>query len=362
MAQADVDENSVSALFDKAFRLFRAIEEGSDSVRVAADSQHDVRKAILIMEDCTRHVSILDVFSRNENIKEVPTEHVKYLLLPALLGVLHGKVVESEAQAGTPAWRQGRRDTIRIQEVYYRDFLQRCRDYEICRVEVPKTKEDDNDDEDDDKSTFVAPGPPDLAKECRDREEKLKRYQEQKAIEQRLKELERVILAPESAARDEDVVREFYVKTIKQHAFRCQDELSTFETEKAILKHMTAAQKSGQSRESKPPSRPLKPIIITRDAVQKEVFGLGYKNLPVMSIEEFYEQRVKDGWFPSADQRQKSLQERAAVDTVQEQDDAARLQDDLEDRDDPDELAKKRNWDEYKDEHRRGEGNRHNMG
>ena len=39
--------------------------------------------------------------------------------------------------------------------------------------------------------------------------------------------------------------------------------------------------------------RPLKPIIITRDAIQKEIFGMGYKNVPVMSIEEFYEDRAR---------------------------------------------------------------------
>jgi len=37
-------------------------------------------------------------------------------------------------------------------------------------------------------------------------------------------------------------------------------------------------------------------------------------------------------------------------------------QEEKEERDDEEELARKRNWDEYKDEHKRGEGNRHNMG
>ena len=45
-------------------------------------------------------------------------------------------------------------------------------------------------------------------------------------------------------------------------------------------------------------TRPLKPIIITRDQIQKEVFGMGYKNLPVLTIEEFYDQRVRERWFP----------------------------------------------------------------
>ena len=34
----------------------------------------------------------------------------------------------------------------------------------------------------------------------------------------------------------------------------------------------------------------------------------------------------------------------------------------LEENDDPEELARKRNFDNYKDEHKRGEGNRHNKG
>ena len=56
------------------------------------------------------------------------------------------------------------------------------------------------------------------------------------------------------------------------------------------MNKMRAAGASIQPNTAKP-KRPLRPIIITRDAVQKEVFGLGYKNLPVMSIEEFYDQR-----------------------------------------------------------------------
>ena len=38
------------------------------------------------------------------------------------------------------------------------------------------------------------------------------------------------------------------------------------------------------------------------------------------------------------------------------------FQEEKEDRDDEEEIARKRAWDEYTDEHKRGEGNRHNMG
>merc|ERR1711974_467868 len=144
--------------------------------------------------------------------------------------------------------------------------------------------------------------------------------------------------------------------------------ITSFQMEKPILAHM-AKVRSGQAPPQPKPSeqsrRPMKPIIITKDKVQKEVFGMGYKNLPVLSIEEFYEQRVRDGWFPSADQVQQSLMDKAKQDpeaaAAQVEAEEAEKES-KEERDDEEELAKKRGWDEYRDEHKRGEGNMHNKG
>ena len=47
---------------------------------------------------------------------------------------------------------------------------------------------------------------------------------------------------------------------------------------------------------------------------------------------------------------------------ARQEDEHLRGEDDKEDRDDQEALEKKRGFDEWKDEHRRGEGNRHNMG
>merc|ERR1711981_1503329 len=99
--------------------------------------------------------------------------------------------------------------------------------------------------------------------------------------------------------------------------------------------------------EKEKPKRPLKPIIITRDAIQKEIFGMGYKNLPVFSIEEFYEQRVRDGWFPSSNSNQQnSLMNRALdSDAAHKSEEAEEIKNEaLEENDDPEELARKRNF------------------
>ena len=94
-------------------------------------------------------------------------------------------------------------------------------------------------------------------------------------------------------------MREFYLKTISVFVNRSLDELASFTTEKQILRHMKSQPPPGRGAVVPAEKRrPLKPIVITRDKLQKEVFGMGYKNLPILSIEEFYEKRVRDGWFP----------------------------------------------------------------
>ena len=42
----------------------------------------------------------------------------------------------------------------------------------------------------------------------------------------------------------------------------------------------------------------LRPFIITKDAVQRQVYGLGYPSLPTVSVDQFYQQRVDQGLFP----------------------------------------------------------------
>jgi len=46
--------------------------------------------------------------------------------------------------------------------------------------------------------------------------------------------------------------------------------------------------------------QPLRrPFIITKNDMQKAVFGLGYPGIPTVTVDEFYNQRVHDGTFPS---------------------------------------------------------------
>jgi hypothetical protein len=48
--------------------------------------------------------------------------------------------------------------------------------------------------------------------------------------------------------------------------------------------------------------------------MQKHVFGLGYPSLPVMSIEEFYQQRARNRWYHNTVPESNSLMARALKD------------------------------------------------
>ena len=128
MASSDeVSEETLSQMFKRGLDLHDELDKSADPMS-SSEFQHKVRQGILILEDCTRMVSLLDLFSRNETVSEVPAEHLKFFLLPVLLGNFNAKLAE-----------QDRLEIITIVETYYKDFLNRVKDYGIASVPKLKT-------------------------------------------------------------------------------------------------------------------------------------------------------------------------------------------------------------------------------
>ena len=69
-------EESLSQLFDKGLCLHSEVLDSTEETKSVV-FQDSVRKGILILEDATRLVSLLDIFSRNENYSELPTDHLQ---------------------------------------------------------------------------------------------------------------------------------------------------------------------------------------------------------------------------------------------------------------------------------------------
>lgn len=93
-------------------------------------------------------------------------------------------------------------------------------------------------------------------------------------------------------------------------------------------------------------------------APQARVLGAGYPSLPTMTVDDWYEQHRRQGALPDQGvPRRVPVEENVDAQERDEEEKEKRAEND-----DPAALLKARNWDEWKDEHRRGYGNRQNMG
>jgi immunoglobulin-binding protein 1 len=344
-------------LFDNAYKLFEEFDRRDDPSN-SPEFQEAVRRCIKMFEDATRLVSFTGMFSANESYEEIATDNLKYLLLPFLLAQATLKLTNV----------QDRKNVVDVAKVYYDDYLSRCEEYGLCERSTTAVSKN--------KDIILRDEVQRITQMAQQRNQKLQKYQQKKELKDQIKQLK---VAMERDHTDDDVKRNFYLKLIKSCVWETQDELSTLEQECEILEHIAKLKQNDPeyvdhlsddkaSSSKRPPhhhhhkSAPLKPIIITKDAIQKAIYGAGYPSLPTYTVQEFYDQRVEEGIFPSAEQvaKNKSLQGRCEVDQEAEQAKEDEEKELKAENDDPEYLNQARNLDEYKDDHRRGYGNRYN--
>lgn len=344
-------KESLSEIFNKGFEIFNCINQTKESTS-SPKVQSDIKMAMQIFEEATKLVSLVDMFSTNENIEEIPTENIKYFLLPALLGSLTTKICGAE----------DRMRIVDVAEIYFIDYIKRLVSYGLTNIKVPETSRIEKEETTVERHKSNAEM---ITEMVNIRNTKIHRYTEQKELESRLQILKQGM---DDLNIDEESKREYYSTLLKIYLNQVLDELSSLTDERLILEHMKKVdggeKKSSHFNKSRIPATQLKPVIITRDAIQKQVYGAGYPSLPVLTVQEFYDQRVKDGDWPTSSQRNKvntaSLQDIASneFDSLQDKEDEEK--ETKIEHDDEELLNQSRALDEYKDTHRRGWGNRSN--
>lgn len=340
MAETTVDRK-LFEIFGEAFELYNSFETCQEPTN-STEVQVNVKRCIKSFEDCTRLVSICGLFSSNESYTELPASDLKYLLLPFFLGQLSQKLCGGS-----------RADIVEVSEVYFKDFLKRANDYGFEGAELGPSN-----------AASSAGGGDQMAALTQtvvQRNQKLEKYRQKKELQDEISKL-KILIKQETV--DDDVEREFYVKLLKLSIMDAHEELSSIGQEKQILEFQKQRKEMmpKELERKAPPPKPLRPVIITKDLAQKAVYGLGYPSLPTMTVAEFYDDRVRQKIFPDAKAVQKSstIEERVShIDGGEESIEDIRTEEKL-DKDDDYELARLRAKDEYKDDHRRGEGNRYN--
>ncbi|GIY93123.1 immunoglobulin-binding protein 1b [Caerostris extrusa] len=342
VANTDDERNCVelSKLFDSCLQL-RELIENSSLPSNDKELQEAVCICIKVLERCTVMVNELELFSSNETADELQTSSIRYLTLPAILGSLNLIIQNKDLS--------DRMKYVEMSEVYFRDFLLRCTNYELCETSLKYFKESlENGDLNEVKSD-----PSTL------RDKRIQQFKRKKELETKEKTLKPALERPES----EEYIREYYFVLIEKWILIAVEELENLRREKEILKNIPKKENLERTNLRDPKSSPLKPFILTKNAVQKQIFGLGYPSVPVLTIDDYYQQKfAKMVNEHKTNKPGQSLQDAALSGKGLDKEAEDIQKEELMERDDPIALMKARQWDEWKDDNPRGSGNRKNKG
>lgn len=335
------DPPKLSELLDRGWRILEEVD-GSSEPPGSSGLQARVKQGISLLEEASRMAAQLELFSRNEELEEVSTADLKYLLLPALLAALTLK----------KSGQERRLENLRAARIYFMDFLGRCRDYHIARFHMPRSRTEDQEPGGLSESKPVQPAA-DLVSMAAQRQAKIERYRQKKELEAKLADVRRAV---DTGQADEEVQRDFYLLNVRRWITVGLEEIESIDQEAELLVNMDVLKHSAKQRQ--PARPPMKPFVLTKDKMQAQVFGPGYPSLPTMTVEDWLEQQQKCGVLPAP-----SVPQRLPVeDDVDAKDQEDEDKEKKAENDDEDTLLKARNWDDWKDSNRRGYGNRHNMG
>ncbi|XP_066194253.1 immunoglobulin-binding protein 1-like isoform X2 [Sylvia atricapilla] len=339
MAEAGAGGPRLVELLALGRRLWDELEASTELSSAAPAVQEKVRQGLDALQRAAAMVAQLELFSENEELEEIASADMKFMLLPALLGAMTLKQVDLSR----------RREHLESAREHFLHFLKLCKNYGLGSFQLPPGTS--GEEEARSPSASQDPAQPNLVAMAMSRTAKIERYKQKKELENKLASMSSSV---ESRTADEDQIREFYILQIQKWISTSLEEIESIEQELVILKSRDAARQApaGPCGPSRPARTPVKPFILTRNAAQARVFGAGYPGLPTMTVDDWYEQRRKQG-IVSTPQRVPG----ASDEELQKQ-----QQETKEEEDDEEALRKARDWDDWKDTHPRGYGNRHNMG
>ncbi|XP_054433410.1 immunoglobulin-binding protein 1-like [Pteronotus mesoamericanus] len=339
MAAAEEDKS----LLPRLPELFETIQQLLDEVEEAAEPtasriiQDKVLKGLDLLKTTAEMLSQLDLFGQNEDLEEIASTDLKYLMVPAFQGALTMKQVNPSKRLDHLQWARE----------HFLNYLTQCQYYHVAEFELPQTK--NNSAENNTASSSMAY--PSLIPMASQRQAKIERYREKKEAERRLSAMRS---AMESSQVDDEHVREYYLLDLRRWVCISLEEIESIDQEIKILREKDSSQEALTSHSSLQDRPPVKPFTLTRNATQAKVFGAGYPSLASLTVNDWYDQHWKCGALP----------DQGIAKTAPEVKSSAQEQEDQEQEDEDDEQTfhQAQQQDDWKDTHPRGYGNRQNMG
>ncbi|XP_061035607.1 immunoglobulin-binding protein 1-like [Eubalaena glacialis] len=322
--------------------LFKTSKQLLDEVEVATEPtdsqiiQAKVFKGLALLKKAAEMLLELDLFSRNEDLEEIASSDLKYLMVPAFQGAFAMKQVNPSKRLDHLQWARE----------HFLNYLTQCQYYHVAEFELPKTKT--NSAENNTANSSLAYSS--LVAMASQRQARRERYKQKKEVEHRLSALKSAV---ERGQADDERVREYYLLHLRRWICISLEEIESIDQEIKILRGRDSSKEASTSHSSRQDRRPMKPFVLTRNMVQAKVFGACYPSLASVTVNDWYEQHRKFGALPDQGIAKKTSEFRTA---------AQRQDQEQEEEDDEQALHRARDWDDWKDTHPRGCGNRQNMG
>ncbi|XP_005073044.1 immunoglobulin-binding protein 1b-like [Mesocricetus auratus] len=315
--------------------------------------QNKVTRALDLLEKASDMLSQLDLFSRNEDWEEVASADLKYLMLPALRGALTLKLVGASR----------RLDHLREARDHFMSFLTQSHNYHVADFQLPWDQSSSLEGHADTSTAPAALLEPSLVAMASQRQAKIQRYKQTKAVEQKLSALKSAV---EGGQADDERVREFYLLQLRRWVNIGLDEIESIDQELEILRRRDSLSEASSAAAASPLAHqerpPMKPFVLARNVAQAQVFGAGYPSLATMTVNDWYEQHQKCEVLPSGQQVEKQALLPESRRAFQPEEPEPGQKEEEEEEEEEDALHRLQQWDDWKDTHPRGYGNRQNMG
>ncbi|XP_023489868.1 immunoglobulin-binding protein 1 isoform X2 [Equus przewalskii] len=267
--------------------LFESSKQLLEEVEVATEPtgsrliQDKVFKGLDLLEKAAEMLSQLDLFSRNDDLEEIASTDLKYLMVPAFQGALGMKQVNPSKRLEHLQWARE----------HFLNYLTQCQYYHVAQFELPRNK--NNSAENNTANCSMAY--PNLVAMASQRQAKIERYKQKKEVEHRLSTLKSAV---ESGQADDERVREYYLLHLRRWIGISLEEIESIDQEIKILKEKDSSKEASTSHSSLQDRPPRKPFILTRNVTQAKVFGAGYPSLATMTVNDWYEQHRRYGALP----------------------------------------------------------------
>ncbi|XP_028012759.2 immunoglobulin-binding protein 1-like isoform X2 [Eptesicus fuscus] len=324
-------------LFETSKQLLDEVEETAEP-STSKIIQKKVSEGLTQLEKAAEMLSQLDLFSRNEDLEEIASTDLKYLLVPALQGALAMKQVNPKKRLEHLQWARE----------HFVNYLTQCQFYHVAEFELPQTN--NNPTENDTAISSVAH--PSLLAMATKRQTKIERYKQKKEVEQRLSAMKSAV---ESGQVDDENVREYYLLHLRRWIVISLEEIESIDQEMTILRGRGSSSEASTSHSSLPDRPTGRPFILARNVTQAKVFGAGYPSLASMTVNDWYDQYGKCGTLPDQGIPETTCEVKRVTQRKEDQKQKEKV-------DDEQTHDRAQEWDDWKDTHPRGYGNRQNMG